>query len=390
MVHGFVAEGYEEVKAEFERNFSKRGELGGAFTAYVDGEKVVDLWGGWADPKKSRPWEEDTGVLVFSATKGVSAMVLAHLHSRGLLDYDERVASYWPEFAAEGKGEITVRQLLSHQGGIVLTEEPLDQTDPEAADRVLAAAKPLWTPGDYQGYHVGTIGFAMAALVRRVDPEHRSVNQYLQEEICSKVGADFSIGLPEEYPDERKAELKVFSPLEALFHLHQIPKGLKKVLFNSKSLFWKTMEGDTVDPNSREFVTGEHPSGNGVGTARGLAALYGEFASGGKRIGLTAETLREVFGPAEAPRLNRLDRVMNINADYGLGFQKPDPDTGWFSPNPRAIGFLGASGALAFADDELGIGAAYVTNRMSPGTQIDDPREKALREALYRCVKGSR
>ncbi len=387
LVQGFVAPGYEEVRIEFERNLLRRGELGGAFAAYVDGELVVDLWGGWADPKRTRPWEKETSVVVFSATKGVGAMALAHLHSRGLLDYDRKVCEYWPEFAAKGKADVTVRQLLSHQAGIVLTSEELDARKPEEAARILADTEPLWKPGDYHGYHAGTVGFAMQALVMRIDPQGRSINRYLQEEIAGPLGADFTIGLTPGYESGRIAQIKSFSPLEAMFHLGEIPKGLRKVLFDGKSLFWKSMGEGKVDVNSEEYLGGENPSGNGIGTARGLAALYGEFASGGKLIGLRPETLAAVFGPAETPRLDRLDKVMNMDSYFGLGFQKPDPADGWFCDNPAAIGFLGASGSLGAADPQYRVGFAYVTNRMSPGNQINDPRERSLRNALYRALR---
>lgn len=385
-VQGFVAPGYEEVRSEFEKNLRSRGELGGAFAAYVDGELVVDLWGGWADPKRTRPWVEDTSVVVFSATKGVGAMTLAHLHSKGLLDYNRKVSEYWPEFAAKGKADITVRQLLSHQAGLVLTAEPLDARDPRESARILADTEPMWTPGEYHGYHAGTVGFAMQALVQRIDPAGRSINRYLQEELAGPLAADFTIGLTPEYDTGRIARLKSFSPVEALFHIGEMPKGMRKVVFNGKSLFWKSMGEGKVDVNSREFITGENPSGNGIGTARGLAVLYGEFASGGKKIGLTPETLAEVFGPAETPSVNRLDKVMNIDSYFGLGFQKPNPADGWFSKNPVAIGFLGASGAIGVADPAFKVGFAYVTNRMSPGNQVNDPRERALQEALYRAL----
>lgn len=388
VVQGFVAPGYEEVRVEFENNLRHRGELGGGFAAYVDGELVVDLWGGWADPKRTRPWERDSSVVVFSATKGVGAMTLAHLHSKGYLDYDRRVSEYWPEFAAKGKAEITVRQLLSHQAGIVLTQEPLEALDPVGSARILAETEPLWVPGDYHGYHAGTVGFAMQALVMRIDPRGRSINRYLQEELGKPLDADFTIGLTPDYDRDRIALIKAFNPLEALLHLGEMPKGLRTVVFNRKSLFWKSMGDGKVDVNSVDFLSGENPSGNGIGTARGLAALYGEFASGGKRIGLAADTLAEIFGPAETPKLARLDRVMNLESYYGLGFQKPNPEDGWFSENPTAIGFLGASGAIGVADPSYRVGFAYVTNRMSPGTQVNDPRERALQDALYRVLRA--
>ncbi|OHE64031.1 MAG: hypothetical protein A2413_00760 [Treponema sp. RIFOXYC1_FULL_61_9] len=390
MVQGWTADGYEELRTEFEKNLRSRGELGGAFAAYVDGQKVVDLWGGWADPKRTRPWNEDTSVVVFSATKGVGALVLAHLHSRGLFDYDAKVSEYWPEFAVKGKSDVTVRQLLSHQAGIVLTAEPLNPKDLDGLARILADTEPMWTPGDYHGYHAGTIGFAMQVLVNRLDPKHRSINRYLQEEIAGPLGADFTIGLPEGYDVSRKATLKPFSPAEAMLHLGEMPAGLRKAILNSKSLFWKSLGDGKADINGPAFTDGENPSGNGVATARGLAALYGEIAAGGNTIGLTRQTVDIIFGPPESPRLGRLDKVMNMEAYFGLGFQKPNPGNLWFCDDPNAIGFLGASGAIGVGDRRYALGFAYVTDRMSPGNQINDPRERALRDALYRAVRAQK
>lgn len=386
-VMGYVAPGFEEVREEFARNFTQRGELGGAFAAYHNGVKVVDLWGGYRTPKRDLPWVEDTSVVVFSATKGVAAMTLAHLHSRGLLDYDEKVSTYWPEFAQKGKGAITVRQLLSHQAGLVLLSREPVATDLEGAAQAIAESEPMWTPGDFHGYHAGTIGFAMQALVTRVDPKHRSLNQYLQEEIAGPLDADFTIGLPAQgYDRSRVAVLKPFSAAGAIWHIHEMPLGLAQVIFNPRSLFWKSMGGNKVDVNSPAYTEGENASGNGVGTARGMARLYGELAAGGANLNLRSQTLQQVFGEAETPRKSRLDKVMNVQAYYGLGFQKPNPADRWFAPSPRAVGFLGASGALGFADPDARLGVAYVTNRMAPGNQIKDPREVGPQQALYRCL----
>lgn len=387
-VSGWTAPGYEGVRKAFADNLAERGELGGAFAAYIGGELVVDLWGGWADPRRTRPWERDTTVVVFSATKGVGAMVLAHLHSRGLLDYDAPVARYWPEFAAKGKEAVTVRQLLSHQAGIVLPPEPIDRTDFPGMARILGETEPLWVPGDYHGYHAGTIGYAMQVLVTRIDPAGRTIDRYLQEELAGPLGVDFRVGAQEGYDRSRIATLKPFKPAEALLHLGEMPAGLRKVVFDSKSLFWQSMGGGSVDVNSPGYITGEEPSGNGIGTARGLAALYGELASGGARVGYRPETIQVLFGPAESPRLSRLDRVMNIDSCFGLGFQKPNPTDGWFCDDPTAIGFLGASGAIGVADRRHELGYAYVTNRMSPGNQVGDPREKALQDAVYAAIRA--
>ena len=174
------------------RTSTRRHELGGACCAYHRGEKVVDLWGGIRNKQTGEPWERDTMVIVHSATKGLAAMTLALAHSRGWLDYEERVCTYWPEFAQQGKERITVRQLLAHQAGLFALDEPVDRSVVADLDRlavVLARQKPAWEPGTRQAYHAITLGFYEGELLRRVDPQHRSLGQFFQDEIASPLGA---------------------------------------------------------------------------------------------------------------------------------------------------------------------------------------------------------
>jgi CubicO group peptidase (beta-lactamase class C family) len=166
MSGGYVAPGFDEVRREFERNFAERRELGGAVAAFVEGEKVVDLWGGARDARDGAPWEEDTVVLVYSTSKGLAAMTLALAHSRGQLDYDERVAVYWPEFAQEGKGGVTVRQLLGHEAGVPVIDEPLNPrvlADFDGLAEAIARQRPLWPPGERHGYHGVSLGGTWAS-----------------------------------------------------------------------------------------------------------------------------------------------------------------------------------------------------------------------------------
>ena len=203
-IYGEVEPGFEPVREAFGRNFSERDELGAACCAYVDGRKVVDLWGGVADRESQAPWQKDTLVLVFSTTKGMSALAVALAHSRGLIDYDERVATYWPEFARNGKGNVTVRQLLDHQAGLCAVDEPLGPellADPGRLAEILAAQRPAWEPGTRQGYHYLTLGLYENELLRRVDPRGRSLGQFLSEEILAPLGEEFYIGpLRQEFP----------------------------------------------------------------------------------------------------------------------------------------------------------------------------------------------
>ena len=190
-VEGYTRRDFEGVRAAFAGNFARRRELGGACCAYYQGEPVVDLWGGIRDQATGAPWQRDTMVLVYSATKGLAAMTLALAHSRRWLDYDERIATYWPEFAQHGKDRITVRQLLAHQAGLFAFDEPVDRDMVADLDRlatVMARQTPAWEPGTRQAYHAITLGFYESELLRRVDPKHRSLGQFFEDEIARPLG----------------------------------------------------------------------------------------------------------------------------------------------------------------------------------------------------------
>lgn len=206
-IHGHVSKGWESVREAFAENFSVRKELGAACCIYHRGEKVVDLWGGIRNKATGEPWEEDTMVIVHSATKGLAAMTLALAHSRGWLDYEEKVSTYWPEFVQHGKETITVRQLLAHQAGLFAIDEPVNRdivVDLDKLAVVLARQKPAWKPGTRQAYHAISIGFYEGELLRRIDPQHRSLGQFFQEEIALPLKLDFYIRLPEEIPNSRR------------------------------------------------------------------------------------------------------------------------------------------------------------------------------------------
>lgn len=390
MVGGWVKPGFEGVRAEFERNFAERGESGAACAAYWKGEKVVDLWGGWRDAKTKDPWKEDTMVLVFSATKGMAAMTFAHARSRGLLDYDERVAAYWPEFAQAGKESITVRQLLAHEAGLVLFDEalPADRLmDRDFVSPFLARQKPYWIPGERHGYHSATIGIYMGELLRRVDPAGRSLGRYFAEEIAAPLGLEFYIGLPAEIPDSRVAKLIMASPAGGLFNLGKLPKGMRKKMLDFDSYFMKSFGiPKGYDPASRAGWSIELASGNGIGTARSMAKAYGEFATGGKTLGIGAETLALLEAPPAAPPAGPLDEVLGFDSWYSLGYCRPGPSLS-FGSSPKAYGTPGAGGNFAFADPDAGLGFAYQMTKMGYHAS-DDPREKALRDAVYAAIRA--
>ena len=387
-IHGFVENGYEAVRAAFAENFTKRGEVGGACAVYHRGEKVVDLWGGVRRLETGEPWEEDTMVIVHSTTKGLAAMTLALAHSRGLLDYDAPVSRYWAEFAQNGKERITVRQLLAHQAGLFAFDEPVDKATVADLDRlaqVMARAKPAWEPGTRQGYHAITLGFYESELLRRIDPRHRSLGQFFQDEIATPLGLDFYIRLPESIPDARLATLVNPGFFEMLLGF---PLQFTLTAWNPRSNFYRSLfanPGAAVVLDEKRIYARELevPSGSGVGTARAIARAYGVFAGDGRELGLKPETLRELAAPAVAPANGFFDECLKGEAEFSLGFMK---SSRWIPfGGAKSFGAPGAGGSLGFADPEKEIGYAYVTNRMGV-TLPCDPRDIALREALYQTA----
>lgn len=388
-VNGFVRPGFEAVRAAFEENFSRRRELGGACAVFVAGTPVVDLWGGCRNAATGEPWEADTKVVVYSATKGLAAMTLALAHSRGWLDYEERVATYWPEFAQQGKAAITVRQLLAHQAGLHILDVRPDRALVADLDRlatVLARQRPAWPPGTRQAYHGITLGFYESELLRRIDPRHRSLGRFFQDEIATPLGLDVYIDLPDTVPESQLATMSRPSLVELL---RGFPLRLALDTLNPRSPIVLALRGSELphDP-ARIYARGlEVPSGGAVGTARAIARAYSAFAIGGE-LGLRAETLALLAAPAVPPSRGFYDECMKAaNVQFSLGFMKPSAALPF--GGPRSFGAPGAGGAMGFADPDAGVGYAYVTNRM--GTRLSgDPRDVALRDALYAALRGAR
>jgi CubicO group peptidase (beta-lactamase class C family) len=380
-IEGEIAAGFEPVREAFEENFARRHELGGACCVYHRGEKVVDLWGGVRNEATGEPWTADTMVLVHSATKGPAAMTLALAHSRGWLDYEERLAHYWPEFAQNGKAGITVRQLLAHQAGLFALDERVDRSvvaDPDRLAAVLARQRPAWMPGTRQGYHAVTLGWYQGELLRRLDPRHRTLGQFFQDEIATPLGLDFFIRLPETIPDSRLATISRASTLEMLRGFG--PRTMMAA-FNRRSNLRRTLEGSELPvDNQRIYARNlEVPSGGGVGTARAIARAYGAFAAGGRELGLSPETLRLLSAPAIPPTHGFQDVCLKGEVQFSLGFMKPS--LVWPFGSDASFGSPGFGGAFGYADPETGIGYGYITNRM--GTALTgDPRDVALRDAI--------
>jgi CubicO group peptidase (beta-lactamase class C family) len=379
-IDGYVATEFEPVLEVFAQNFDERGEVGAAVCVYLDGQPVVDLWGGLADATNGVPWQDDTITLVYSATKGVTSVCANLLVQRGQLDPEATVASIWPEFAANGKQDITVAQVMSHQAGLPMVEGDFTLEETLAWKpmvEALAGQKPIWAPGTKHGYHMRTFGWLVGEICRRADNRHRTVGDLWLEEIADPLGIDFWIGLPEELEprvarlvppkDDLRELLKAFGDDLLLARVFSNPGGH----FNYDEMW-----------NTRQLHAPELPSSNGIGNARGLARLYAScIAKVEGRRTLSAETVAN----ATLERACGKDEVLMIESCFGLGFML-GRSFGAANP-PDAFGHAGAGGSLAFADPDSGISFAYVMNDLRFNGPEGDPRSEELVRAVYRSLE---
>ena len=389
-VHGDCDEGFGAVADEFARNFRERGEVGAACAVYRDGRKVVDLWGGLANARHKLPWEDDTLVMMFSTTKGVSATALAVAQARGLIDYDARVARYWPEFAEHGKGEITVRQLLAHQAGLPAIAARLSPRvigDRERLAAALAGERPAWKPGTRHGYHMLSLGWYEGELLRRIDPQGRTLGRFFQDELARPLGIEFYIGLPRDIPERRVARLESFSYAQ-LLRADTIPRRMLGALAWPTSLTARTVLNPRLrraaDLGMPDYRVLELPAAGGIGQVRSVARLYADLATGGHALGLGEPTLTELTAPPRPPAQGTFDMVLKAHSAYALGYIRPGPRHR-FGSSERAFGHPGAGGSFAFADPDARLAFAYAPNKLGFHL-VDDPREAALRAAVYRSL----
>ena len=275
-IHGTVSKGFERVRDAFEANFSEGGEVGAAFCLHVKSRKVVDLWGGLTDVK-GKTWKENTPALVFSTTKGATAICAMMLVDQKRLDVDAPVAQYWPEFAAGGKADIPVRMLLNHQAGLPVVDATLSRAQVlEVTPVVDALAKqtPVWPPGSRHGYHALTYGWLVGELVRRITG--KTIGRFFKDEVAEPLGLDFWIGLPADV-EPRVARLVTAPPPTDPAILAQMA-----ALFGPDSLAGRALSlngamsgppGDSIF-NLPEVHRSEIPAANGITTARSLSRLY--------------------------------------------------------------------------------------------------------------------
>ncbi|MCC5952098.1 MAG: beta-lactamase family protein [Acidimicrobiia bacterium] len=400
-IHGEVAPGWESVAEAFTANFERQpdpamavlgggDEVGAAVAIHHRGELVADLWGGLADRRTGRPYERDTLQLVFSSTKGITAICANLLVQRGQLDLDARVADYWPEFAQAGKADIPVRWILCHRAGLpwIDTEMTLEQAlDWDTVIEAIERATPVWEPGGQHGYHATTFGWLVGEVIRRVDG--RSVGQFVRDEIAEPLGLDLWLGLPE-HLHHRVAPLEVLEwpddPATAALIDEFIgpASDLGKALYAPGGAF---SEQQLHSFNLPAVWSAEIPAANAICDARSLSKMYaacvGEVAGAdGTPVRLLDE---DTVAAAAAAQTEGVDTIiLGLDMQYGLGFNLPGPMLKL--GGPRSFGHYGMGGSVGFADIDAELSFGYVMNKMFLGLS-GDPRSQTLIDATYACLR---
>jgi CubicO group peptidase (beta-lactamase class C family) len=370
-VHGRCDPRFAPVRELFARGFSASGELGAAACFELDGEPVVDLWGGFCDRERTREWQPDTLVNVYSTTKGMTAICAHQLVERGLLELDAPVASYWPEFGTAGKAELPVRYLLDHRAGLPALRAPLPEQalyDWKRMSTALAEEDLWWEPGARLGYHALTFGYLVGELIRRISG--LSVGAYLREHVTGPLGADFHIGLSESQqartaslhgrlaPPRRRAGRPFPGPLAEFLRDLSDPSTMTGAAFNNPH------QPDGV-ANGRAWRAAEIPAANGHGTARAIARIYGALARGGAVDGVRILESRSIEAAIEEQAFAPDVVLGGLPMRFGLGFMLRQ-DFVPLSPGRRAFGHPGAGGSLGMADPDAKVGFGYTMNRMHP------------------------
>ena len=374
------------VREELVRNFAGRGEVGAAVCVQVDGQTVVDLWGGVADRATGRAWTADTRVVVYSCTKGATALCAHILADRGQLDLDAPVAQYWPEFATNGKEGVLVSMMLDHSVGVPALSgelEPGAMYDWDHMCDLLARQEPWWVPGTRNGYHMITFGWTVGELVRRVSG--RSLGTFFREEVAQPLELEFDIGLPEAL-EPTVAPMIPWVPepdYDSAF-----TRAIRAEPAGVSAMAMKNMLRARANPNDRAFRAAELGGGGGVATARALAGMYAPLACGGESL-VSADTLARM---GEVSVATSDDAVLRIPTRFGLGFMKSMdnrrrvPTSGCSAVlSSPAFGHVGAGGSLGFADPDARLSFGYVMNRQGAGMLLNE-RGQSLVDAVYRSL----
>ena len=363
---------FTEVKELFESIHSSGREIGSSFAVYKDGKALVDIWGGYTDKEQTNPWNKDSLATVWSTTKGVAAITCALAVEKGLLDYEEKVSHYWPEFGCNGKEDITVGMLLSHQAGICgsATNNVKDYYSQSTMAEELAAMKPIWEPGTASGYHSMTYGWLTSELIIRVTG--KTLGNFYADEIGNLNEIDFFIGLPES-EEKRVVEMVPFPKEENQSTEPTEINDAKRATARGPNLIKLQ--------NTRDWRAAEIPSANGQGCASGLAKLYSLVVSNDPSIKILDEkTIRRMT----EERITNRDLVLDVVTRWGAGFIMNMHGV-IYGPNKKSFGHSGWGGSCAFGDPENNLGISYVMNQMKNNFAADG-RSLELINATYECL----
>jgi CubicO group peptidase (beta-lactamase class C family) len=394
-IGGWAAPGFEGVREAFAENFRSHGDKGASLGVYVDGQAKVDLWGGTADVSTGRPWTADSVSIIYSATKGATAILAWLLAQRGVLDFDAPVTRYWPEFAGGGKADVPVRYLFTHQVGLPYLDTTLTREEILEGSRiveVLEQQKPVWEPGTAHGYHALTYGWLAGALIAKATG--MPLGKVFEAEIAKPLGLDLHIGLPDD-DISRVAPLVDMPPpdpnaLDAITDPAQreLLMALGAAALDPESTFSRALSTNGALPtpdattwNDPRVGQAEMPAANGISNGRSLARLYAATVSEVDGIRLLSE---ETVEKARAEQVSGPDRTLILPSRFGTGFQLPTPASPQLSPD--SFGHQGAGGALGFADVRHKVGFGYVQNQLLGGGPAGDPRTQTLIAAVARAV----
>ncbi len=372
MAHGQADEKFAGVREQFEKNLQDDTDIGASFCVTKDGETIIDLWGGYADPEKTRPWEKDTIVNVYSTTKTMTALTALYLSDKGLIDFDAPVAEYWPEFAANGKDKVKVSHLMSHSSGVPGWTEPAPKEmlyDWDLAVSLLAAQAPLWEPGTAPGYHAMSQGYLVGEVIRRASG--RTVGAVFREDIAEPLGADFHIGLPAS-EDHRVADLQ---PPPAAGGGFSFETDIKQAAFANPPI-------EVSETRKRAWRGAEIPAAGGTGNARSVAEIHTILANGGVSQGkrfLSEAGCRKAL----ECQVEGTDLVLDMPVRYGMGFGLSGP----MSPalHDQAMFWGGYGGSIVLIDMAARTTIAYAMNRMQ-GTTTGDMRAITLAAEVWQAL----
>ncbi|TQM31013.1 serine hydrolase domain-containing protein [Nocardia bhagyanarayanae] len=376
-ISGYCADRFQGVRCELERQLDSGAELGASICVTVDGEPVVDLWGGHLDEDRTVPWRTDTLVNVFSISKTMTALCALLLVDRGELDVHQKVAHYWPEFAANGKGDIEIRHILAHTSGVSGWQPPIDLADiydAEAAAARLAAQPPWWEPGSASGYHALNYGHLVGEVIRRVTG--RSLGRFFAEELAGPLGADFHIGTG---PEHRDRIASLIPPPAVQFDMSTLDQD---------SILVKTLTSpllDIAETASPGWQGAEIGAVNGHGNARSVARVQSVVSCGGSLDGrklLSDKTLDLIF----EQQSDGVDQALLVPLRFGIGYGLPHPQTAPAVPEGRVCWWAGYGGAIVVNDLDHRLTFAYTMNKMEPGI-LGSARADAYLRATYAAVR---